>query len=312
MSWDNYLQRLKEVRSYREKRGRKSGSGIERSLKWFLDTGPQKKGGYPKKRRPNFRRKRFNDISAPPGAPGGLEEVEEESFETHSQLQPDIWDGETLIPEIRERLVEIANDFLGKFDVSIEMEDLRLTGSLANYNWSKYSDIDLHIVVDFSKVDENVELVKAFFDQARMRWNDKHRILIHGFEVEIYVENIGEEHKSTGIYSLTEDEWIVKPSPESRDIDFETAQKKAQDYVERTQGIHKLIHEEEEYEKALARIDRVKEKIRDMRKVGLESEESEFSSENIAFKILRRDEILKKLNDLKYIAYDEMMTLKEE
>ena len=296
MSWDNYFGVLEEAGTYK-KRIRSYISDRNK----LLNVGGQKNT-------PPYTQKMSKHVTFDKQ----LEEVEEESFETHSQLQPDIWDGETLVPEIRERLVEIADDFLSKFDVPIEMEDLRLTGSLANYNWSKYSDIDLHIVVDFSKVDKNVELVKAFFDQARMRWNDKLRILIHGFEVEIYVENIGEEHKSTGIYSLTEDEWIVKPSPESRDIDFETAQKKAQDYVERTQGIHKLIHEEEEYEKALARIDRVKEKIRDMRKVGLESEESEFSSENIAFKILRRDEILKKLNDLKYIAYDEMMTLKEE
>jgi hypothetical protein len=49
-----------------------------------------------------------------------------------------------------------------------------------------------------------------------------------------------------------------------------------------------------------------------MRKVGLESEEAEFSAENIAFKILRRDQILKRLNDLKADAYDNMMTIKDE
>ena len=42
-----------------------------------------------------------------------------------------------------------------------------LTGSLANYNWSSFSDVDLHIIVDFSQIDENYELVKGFFDNAR-------------------------------------------------------------------------------------------------------------------------------------------------
>jgi hypothetical protein len=191
------------------------------------------------------------------------------------------------------------------------MNDLRFTGSLANYNWSKYSDIDLHIVVDFSKVDENTELVKAFFDEARLRWNDKHRITIHGFEVEIYVENIDEEHKSSGIHSVTDDEWIIKPDPIEHTIDFETAEKKSQDYVDRAQRISNLVSDGK-YELALRHIERVKEKIRDMRKVGLESEEAEFSAENIAFKILRRDQILKRLNDLKADAYDNMMTIKDE
>ncbi len=72
------------------------------------------------------------------------------------------------------------------------MEDLRFTGSLANYNWSKYSDIDLHIVVDFSKIDENTELVKDFLMRPGWRWNELHDITIYGHEVEIYVENVGE------------------------------------------------------------------------------------------------------------------------
>ena len=64
---------------------RKSGKGLKKSLKWFLDKGPQKKGGYPKKRRPNFRRKKFNDISARAGAAGGLKK---KSNQNHSLKQP--------------------------------------------------------------------------------------------------------------------------------------------------------------------------------------------------------------------------------
>jgi len=190
---------------------------------------------------------------------------------------------------------------------------LRFTGSLANYNWSEYSDIDLHIVVDFSKIDDNVELVKAFFDQARMRWNDKHRIMIHGFEVEVYLEDVDEEHKSSGLYSLLDNEWILKPDPIENTIDFETAEKKAQDYKDRIDCIAtEVMDNRQDYELALRCIDRIKEKIRDMRKAGLSSAEREFSAENIAFKILRRDDALKMLHDLKYVAYDQLMSIEEE
>ena len=51
--------------------------------------------------------------------------------------------------------------------MEVGIEDLRLTGSLANYNWSEYSDVDLHLVVDFEKIDEDIELVKAFFDSCQ-------------------------------------------------------------------------------------------------------------------------------------------------
>ena len=153
------------------------------------------------------------------------EEVEPESFEKQPSLDPKIWQDGKLNKNISKRLMRIAREFLEGIDKPIHheagdgsmaalMEDLRFTGSLANYNWSKYSDIDIHIVVDFSKIDENTELVKGFFDNARMRWNDLHDIKIYGHEVEIYVEDVGEVHRSSGIYSLTEGQWIIQPDPE--------------------------------------------------------------------------------------------------
>ena len=295
MSWQNYIETFKEANSYK-KRIRRYTSDRNKMLG---------KGG--QKNTPPYTQKMSKHVTFDKQ----LEEVEEESFQIHDELQPEVWKEERLNSEVRERLIEIAANFLEGLDIPVSMDDLRFTGSLANYNWSKYSDIDLHIVVDFSSVNENTELVKAFFDEARLRWNDKHRITIHEFEVEIYVENIDEEHKSSGIYSVTDDEWIIKPDPIEQTIDFETAEKKSQDYVDRAQRISNLVSDEK-YELALRHIERVKEKIRGMRKVGLESEEAEFSAENIAFKILRRDQILKKLNDLKADAYDSMMTIKDE
>ena len=261
-----------------------------------------------------------------------MEEAERESFALHDQLQPDLWEDERLNKEVERRLVEIARDFIEKIEESkdlgapITVEDIRLTGSLANYNWSKYSDIDLHIVVDFSKINEDTGLVKAFFDEVRMRWNDQHRILIHGFEVEIYVEDVGEEHKSSGIYSLGADswsagenagqfwtDWLVRPSSDSNNIDFDTAEKKVRDYTDRVACLEsEVMDKRKDYEQVIRCVDRIKEKLRDMRKVGLESADAEFSAENIAFKMLRRDGVLGRLNDLKVEAYDKMMSLQEE
>ena len=314
MTWNDYLELIEKANSYRN---RVKPKRLKRDMDKYLKRGsPKAQAGSPfKKAKYSFKGKGFNDISAP------LEEAEEESFTLHDTLQPDIWEEEKLVEEVRQRLIEIVEDFIENLDISVVVEDLRLTGSLANYNWSKYSDIDVHILVDFSKIDENVELVKAFFDQARMRWNANHRILIHGFEVEIYVEDVAEEHRSSGIYSLCAPpttgnevgtEWLIKPEPGEGIIDFATADKKAQDYKDRTQCIDDLISQEKDYQTALDYIERTKEKLRDMRKAGLDSPQAEFSAENIAFKILRRDETLQRLNDLKQIAYDEMMTIREE
>jgi hypothetical protein len=297
MSWTDYVNGIREASSYK-KRIRSYISDRNKLLG---------KGG--QKNSPPYTKRMGTHVTFDKQ----LEEAEEESFAIQSELQPDIWDGDKLNDEVRERLLEIAEDFMSGLEVEADIEDIRFTGSLANYNWSKYSDIDLHIVADFSKINNDTDLVKAFFDAARMRWNDLHDIMIKGYEVEIYVENVNEKHKSTGIYSLTDDEWIKKPEPESRDIDFETADKKARDYADRAEYISReIITKEQDFDRAIRMIDRAKQKIRDMRKAGLESEESEFSPENIAFKILRRDGVLDNLADLKQQAYDAKMSLSEE
>ena len=142
-----------------------------------------------------------------------------------------------------------------------------------------------------------------------MRWNDLHDIKIRGYEVELYVENVGDIHKSSGIYSITDNEWIIEPDPTSVDIDISLARKKSDD-IETQVNLIRYIIQKGNYKSALKAIERLKEKIRRMRKAGLDSPKQEFSPENIAFKILRREDILQKLNDMKYDAYDQLMSIK--
>jgi len=302
--------RLVEATKKREP-SRKSGTGVERSLKWFLDTGPQKKGGYPKKRRPNFRGKKFNDISAPPGAPGGLEEeIDMATFEKQPELEPRIFRGDIMKPKIRKRLLKIVEDFLEGLKIDVKPVDIRLTGSLANYNWSKYSDIDLHIIVDYAQLGENKELVKAYFNAARMNWNDKHDIKVHGYEVEIYMEDAEEEHIASGLYSLTDQQWLNEPDPAQVEIDHGTAHKKSDDIMTQINLIEKFALQKPKG--AMKSIERLRAKVRRLRSAGLKSEKAEFSAENIAFKILRREGALDKLGDMKHNVYDKLMSMGEE
>ena len=243
----------------------------------------------------------------------GLKEAIEasalKSFEVHDTFDPEIWDGETLNPEVRAGLLKIAKDFLIDLPFDLEPKDITLTGSLANYNWSKYSDIDLHIVLDFTTVDENADLVRELFSNLQTNWNTRHDIYMKGYEVEIYFQDSNEPHLSTGIYSIQNDDWLVKPEPEAVSIDYANVEKKAGDIVGRIDHIQKMMADEEG-DAVLDAIDRLKAKIRNMRKTGLEGA-GQYSVENLAFKVLRRSEELKRLSDLKVQAYDSLMTIPE-
>jgi predicted nucleotidyltransferase len=207
--------------------------------------------------------------------------------------------------------LEIAQNFIGALSKDVEIRDIHITGSLANYNWSSYSDLDLHIIVDFLKADDNAARLKAYFDKERMRWNDENNIKIGDYEVEIYVQDASEVHFSGGIYSVLNNEWLTEPIPYEGEIDFATARKKSDDLATRVNLVG-IIVDAGRSETALQSIDRLKSKIRRMRRAGLDTDAREFSPENIAFKILRRDGVLKKLNDLKYTAYDSHMSLSEK
>ena len=303
-NWKDFVDSIHEVEAY-QKKVRK---GYVKDRNKYTQSGPQRTGGAPfEEDPPNTRSK-----SAPVGFGGALEEeVEASSFDTNDTLEPEIWEGEEIKPEIRDKLVRIAMDFIKNLPVEVNVKDITLTGSLANYNWSNYSDVDLHIIVDFLEVDENVALVKSFFDNARMKWNNNHDIKMKGYDVEIYVEDEREVHKSSGLYSLMKDEWIKRPKKYRSMIDFPAAMHKAEDIEFQVNIVANLITAKK-YETALRNIDRLKNKIRNMRRAGLESKLQEFSIENIAFKILRRNDTLGYLNDLKTKAYDAMMSVNEE
>ncbi|MBT6050847.1 MAG: hypothetical protein HOG49_28950 [Candidatus Scalindua sp.] len=235
-------------------------------------------------------------------------EVDPEGFSINDQLEPQVWFKDRLRAPVKKRLMAIAEDFVEGLPFPATIQDVRFTGSLANYNWSKYSDIDLHIVIDFTELDYNRALVKEMFDAKRLRWNELHDIKIKDYDVEIYVEDTNEEHSSSGIYSILSDEWIQHPEQIDRSIDLETAKKKASDIEQQIASIDRL-YDAGEFEKVMRHVDRIKKKIRTMRQAGLDTEAMEFSPENIAFKLLRRNDLLDTLTKLKYKAYDQSMTL---
>ena len=297
--WKNYITSIEEINSYRN-----------RIKSYVSDRNDLLNKGGQKNTTP-YTKKMGSHVTFDKQVDNIGEEVEPESFDTNDTLEPRIWKGEKLCPEIREKLLKIATDFMDGLPVKISVKDITLTGSLANYNWSNYSDFDLHIIVDFYELDANLVLVKSFFDNARMRWNDKHDILIKGYEVEIYVEDQNEAHKSSGLYSIMRDEWIKKPKRYQSEIDFNSARRKADDLEFQVNIVSNLVNAGK-YKAALRNIERLKSKIRNMRRAGLESEKQEFSVENIAFKILRRNDILGLLNDLKLKAYDSMLAINGE
>lgn len=236
--------------------------------------------------------------------------IDIKSLSVKDNLNEEIWTEEkTLKPEIREKLIGIAEDFFEELDIPwAELEDIRFTGSLANYNWSKYSDVDLHLVIDYRLVDENVDLVEEYFKARKNLWNNQHDISIHGFDVEVYVEDAQGEHFSSGVYSVLMDEWVTEPKSVRPQIDKKAIRNKAKVIMRLIDDLVVEKFKEKKYEEAIEAAELMSEKVKKMRQSGLESG-GEYSVENLTFKILRRNGALDKLYEIKLDSYDHMMSV---
>lgn len=228
-------------------------------------------------------------------------------------LYPKLWDKNTkkLNSAISFKLKAIAQDFVKGFDYPIKIKDIILTGSIANYNWNHYSDVDLHILVDFNDIpDEYLKTFKDYFDAKKQLWNKKHVINIMGHEVEIYIQDVDEPHHSTGVYSVKNDNWVREPVHKDADIDYEAISEKTEDFIDKIDKVSKLFSGNE-YEKTIAAIEALQNKLKRYRKAGLEKG-GEYSTENLVFKMLRNGGHLENLSNLKQMAYDREMSIEEE
>jgi len=226
------------------------------------------------------------------------------SFRVKDELNPKIWDDFKIDDEVREDLLKIAQDFYASTDLEADVEDIVLTGSLANYNWSeKYSDYDLHILIDFTNVNDAVELVKKYVDSAKSIWNKEHDIKIKGYEVEVYIQDVSEPHKSTGVFSLLNNKWNVKPEEFDFEPDEDMIAEKGKSVMMMVDELEEQV-DEDKYDAFIEKVQKVWEKVKNYRKSGLESEGGELSMGNLVFKFLRRNGYVGKIIDLKRKSYD--------
>ena len=230
------------------------------------------------------------------------------SFKMNDTLNPEIWvDENTIYPEIQKTLLKIANDYYESLELDIPILDITLTGSLANYNWSKYSDADLHIIFDANELGEDKDMIKDLLDVKTRAWNLKHDIKVKGFDVELYLQPEDQPHHSTGVYSLQNSEWVTEPKIVDVDLDKETITKKYNTILKSVEEIQKDM-DEDKYEDVVKQLEKLKDKIKKMRQSGLDTG-GEFSSENIVFKLLRRNDIMEKIDNMLVDAYDKSVSL---
>ena len=218
-----------------------------------------------------------------------LRELFSKNITINKRLNPKLWQDGDLDRQVENKLLKIARAFEEFVGIDLEVIDVTITGSNANYTWTKYSDLDLHLIIPGTPTEQERELYSA----KKSLWSEQHTITIKGLPVECYIQGEDEPHHSTGVYSIAKQRWLVTPKKVKPKIDDAAIEAK-KDQIMREIETALLSRD-------LDKLDTVKERITQMRRAGLELA-GEWSVENLVFKILRNlgviDEITEKIREL--------------
>ena len=228
-----------------------------------------------------------------------LRELFSKSITVNKSLNPKLWQDGDLDPEVERKLIRIAKAFEEFVGVDLEVTDITVTGSNANYTWTKYSDLDLHLIVPGTPTAAERELYTA----KKSLWSEQHEITIRGLPVECYIQGADEPHHSTGVYSISKQRWIVMPKKIKPEIDDAAVEAKKDSIM---RGVETALLSQD-----LDKLQSIKDKITQMRKAGLERA-GEWSVENLVFKILRNLGIIEQITEKIRELEDAQLSLEQQ
>ena len=204
-------------------------------------------------------------------------------------LNPTFWIGDSLKPEVNEALMKFAEAFAAYVDLDERaIVDVLLLGGNAGYNYTQYSDLDVHIVVDPKYIpDCNPDLLDQYYMDKKTLWELTHNITIYGVKAEPYIERPKvTRKKSQGVYSIMKKTWIQEPEKVRGEVEEKEIEKKVNNFKtkidafiknENVDGLRELV-----------------KKLRDSRSVSLQKY-GEYGFENMVFKELRNQGYIDKV-----------------
>jgi len=229
------------------------------------------------------------------------------TLEYHDHLNGKFWDDDNLKVEVKQHLLMIAKKWAKFANIPSEgIKDIILTGGNANYNYTKFSDLDIHLIVDFSTiVDCDTEFVQDYLMDKKTIWQLTHDIKIYGTTVELYAHEDRPHKKKQGVFSLKQNKWVQKPKKEKINFNEDSLLKSKVDHY-----VHMINYALKHHADDISTLKKIKSRIKSMRDSAIQKA-GEFSVENLVFKELRNRGILDKMNAHMREIEDKKLSLKK-
>ncbi len=225
------------------------------------------------------------------------------TLQYHDELNSKLWNGDSLKPIVRKKMLQIGKAWAEYANIPNEaITDIILVGGNANYNYTAYSDVDVHVVVDKTKLPDCPEVIDDYFQDKKQLWSLTHNIKIYGHDVELYAQDKDvKTPKDQGAYSLMRNKWIVKPKKKDIETNDPHIEKKVRELSHRIKNLISSNASDESFKE-------LKEKMKNMRTAGLKKA-GEFSFENMVFKEIRNSGLFDKMNEYIRTRQDKKLSL---
>lgn len=227
----------------------------------------------------------------------------EESIEKHDTLNPKLWNkNKTLKPEVTSKIRNLVGEFLNELaedGVKIFVDDIILVGSNCSYNYTKDSDLDVHIIANTKNLTCPDDLYTKLYSAYRTIFNKKFDISFYDIPVELYVETDEMPRISNGCYSVVSQRWLSEPSlSDIPEVDQATIDKVFQEWDNRYKTLIQKIENSENYQESTVEVEKYIEDIYNLRKTSLPTE-GEYGLGNLIFKEVRNCGYLDALKELR-------------
>lgn len=254
-------------------------------------------------------------ITVPAAAPNNANNADTltEAVEKHDKLNSKLFTKEELLKDnVRDKMLEIVDEFLADLkeqDIKVKVDDILLIGSNASYNYTKDSDIDLHILTNAKAAKYEPEIAAALYSAYRSLFNKNLDIEFFGIPVEIFVETEDSSRVSNGVYSVKKNKWVKKPVQEEiPDYDTKALDKLVNEWEDKCKDLIDSIKADklDDEKKVVKMLEDIYDKLR---KKGISK--GEYSVENLAFKELRNKGYLDQLKDFRNELVSKRLSLEE-
>lgn len=237
-----------------------------------------------------------------------------EAIEKHNTLNTKLFTQEGILKDkVRNKMLEIVDEFLANLkeqEIKIKVDDIIFIGSNASYNYTKDSDIDLHILANAKAANYDKEIAEALYSAYRTIFNKNLDITLYDIPLEIFVETENSARVSNGVYSVKKNKWIKKPIQEDiPEYDKEALDELTNKWETKCKDLITDIKADKlnDEKKVVKMLEDIYEKLR---KKGISK--GEYSIENLAFKELRNKGYLDQLKDFRNELVSKRLSLEEQ